>query len=607
MADRSHGDAEYADGERSTRRARDPGTVIAAVLFVGLAWFLWSGTMHAGWISEDTSVVRRLLERGPLDDWFGSQYGASAIRFWRPLVSTTMWIQLELFGPDAFALRVFDAVAHAVGALFLYRLARALGCSTVGGLTGALMTFAFPHQGGTVTWVVGRVDALCWPLVVGTALAAVRGRTSTAATCAFLALATKEMGAAAAPFAVACAWAAPRERCPDAARGAFLACVGTAAALLMRTTALGTLVGGYPTASSFPDFDGPWSLFVAVWSWIGSWMAALWNGVAATGPLVFALPFAIALSYAGGRLRSGVVMASLGAHLASLVVVASLLRNGGPTPEHTRWMLVPDGILCLAWAGCFGVGPWLREIARGIPSAIAVVLALSVFVDRALRARTSTTIGPPPPSRPPTSPAPSRTSSSASLRTAARSSRSIRPASTPGAGVPAPLRTSRSLPSAARKRAARGLALAPDLRRTDLPPARRRHRRRGAGRVLLPENFATDLTLDGPDTVAIAGVDTGGALYRVEDDAGLVAVLVCELGFDVAPLPPQPASGYTLEAIFGSVGRTTELWRTLMLASDFGARRVELFFALPDGRATRWVEVGWDEDTVRALAPRLGH
>ncbi|QDU84896.1 hypothetical protein Pla163_20140 [Planctomycetes bacterium Pla163] len=559
--------------------------LIAPLVLVLVAACLWRGTWSAGWISEDAAVVRHLGQHGGLGDWFDSQYGMRSILFWRPLVSTTLALQLDLFGPDPTALRLFNALCHLGGALVLMRLARALGCGAWASLVAGLLALTFPHQGGTVTWIVGRVDALCWPLVVGAGLCVARGRPRLAFLCAFAAVATKEMGVAAAPLAVAIAlWSGvDSERLAGLRKAALWAVLGTVVALVWRAFALGEVIGGYPGEKDYSDPLGN-----------------LVDGFLVLGPIAFSLPFAIGLGLGAHVLRGGSIKIGAAASAAALVPLIPLLRTG-VQPEHLRWLLVPDGLLCLAWAGCSARAPWLREPVRAVPMGVLLAGSLFLVGTRYAQARTSVVTW-----------AAAADQVEAFVAPLATLSRTGDPNGMPLLALDVPRLDATNtaytlhlgLPEHFRPPLAPlGRAIWPwrpvyGNLRLDPPGS-------AVDGVFDPSRSPGTLVVDGPRELGIQGIDTHGTHWKVAGE-GLSIVLATELGYELAPLPAPSADpgGYTLEALLGAAG-ATELWRTLAFVSDFGSRRALFTFVTRDGRSSHWIDLRWDDATVAALVDEL--
>jgi hypothetical protein len=559
----------------------------ALIAFVAVALvcaWIWRGAFDAGWISEDTSVVRHLATHAGAADWFQAQYGMSSIRFWRPLVTASLELQLWLTGADPAAMRLLNMTAHLVGAYLVYWLARALNGGSVGSLAAALAAATFPFQGGTAIWIVGRVDALAWPLVVAAAIGAARGRGLVAALFVVLALATKEIGAAAVPLALAAAWCAPHLDVARRRRIYLWIVAGAVLALTWRAFALGTFVGGYPGTD----------LFAAP-------LAAARHGIAALGALPGVVVFVALLGLLARSIQRRVLIVGVVGALGALAVVAPLLADGVPRLEHRRWLIVPDGCVCLAAGALIGrLRVRANDPVRAIPALAATLLVVAgigwrtadaredvvawtrasveaqAFVDRLA----ATLANEPARTEPLFAVDVPRLSSDGRAYTLhlGLADRFRAPIAAPGPREVWPWR--------------------PFFGNTELPaPAPVRG---GAWRV---EDVVATLALEGPLDVQLRGDDSGGIVFAptsAADAAGLRVVLATEIGYDVAPLPAAGPTGWNVHQILGASG-ATQLWRTLMFAGEAGARRAWFAFVASDGRVSRFVELTFDDATVELL------
>jgi hypothetical protein len=565
--------------------ARREGLFAFVAVLLVCVW-IWRGAFDAGWISEDTSVVRHLATHAGAADWFQAQYGMSSIRFWRPLVTASLELQLWLTGADPAAMRLFNLTAHLGGATLVFWLARALRCGTVGSLAAALAAATFPFQGGTAIWIVGRVDALAGPLVVAAALAAARGRGLVAALFVVFALATKEIGAAAVPFALAAAAQAPQLDAPRRRRTYLWVCAGAAVALLWRALALGTFVGGYPGTD----------LFAAP-------LASARHGIAALGALPGVVVFVALLGLLARSIRSRVLIVGLVGALGALAVVAPLLADGVPRLEHRRWLIVPDGCVCLAAGALIGrLRVRASDPVRAIPALAATLLVVAGIGWRMADAREDVVAW-------------KRASTEAQVfvdRLAQTlASEPARPEPLFAIGVP-------RLSSDGRAYTLH-LGLADRFREPIAAPGPREvwpwrpffgntelaspgPERGGAWRI---EDVVPALALEGPLAVRLSGDDSGGVVFAPATAADVVdvrVVLATELGYDVAPLPAPGPNGWTIDQILGASG-ATQLWRTLLFAGEAGARRAYFAFVAADGRLSRFVELTFDDATIEILRP----
>lgn len=360
---RGDGDAAPAVGARAARAA--------FILLVGAgALLLAAEGLNAGPVSDDAAALGYVHAHGPLADFAGPQYDLRTVRFWRPLVTASLGLQEALTGTDFLALRLFNLACHAASALLAAALARRLGLRPAAAVLAAALALTFPYQGGTVTWIVGRVDSQCLPLVLATAWAALARRPLLSALAALAALATKEAGAAAPLVAAALLWGRG-DGALAALRGAWPAAAGTAVGLVARRLAIGEWVGGYPSEVQAVGDD-------------------LLGGLAAVaralGPTALALPLLLALAAASRRGAWRAAAGALLAGLACLAPLAPLLASGALEPVHRRWLLAPDLFLGLATAAALGRAAPPGGLSPGGPrrwvAAVAWLLAGLLVVAR---------------------------------------------------------------------------------------------------------------------------------------------------------------------------------------------------------------------------------
>jgi hypothetical protein len=341
-----------------------------AALAVALLSFV--GTFGAGLISEDAAALRWVHEHGALADWCSSEYDLRSVLFWRPLVTTTLGVQQALTGTAVEPLRLFNVGCHALTALLAGLLALRLGGGRVGALVASLLAALFPYSGGTVVWIVGRVDAQCAPLVLGALLFALDGAFVGAFVIGFLALATKEIAF------VLPAWglllACGRGDSPRAAlRVALPLALALCCALLARRAALGVWLGGYPD-QALEWQAAPRSLLALA--------RALWPlGGLALAALVVAL----------ARRREGAraILACLACALVAAAPLVHVLNSGTVAPEHRRTLLVPALALALA-AGAraqalFALFDPAARRALGLGVGLPLLAALAWLAQRDVR------------------------------------------------------------------------------------------------------------------------------------------------------------------------------------------------------------------------------
>ena len=210
-------------------------------------------------------------------------------------------------------------------------LAARLRAPVFGLLIAGVWLASFPFQGGTATWVVGRVDSLCLPFLLGSALAGAAGRPGAGALACLGAAATKEIGFAAPLWFVFAALGAGR---PKALRSAVWPLVTGALVFGFRRFAIGDWIGGYPKLGPGPE--------------LADWLRGAFELLALGGALGPLLVVALLLSavFARERLRPALALVACGG--VALAVLLPLVAGGGIAPEHRRWWLIPDAIFGLA-------------------------------------------------------------------------------------------------------------------------------------------------------------------------------------------------------------------------------------------------------------------
>ncbi|QDU67395.1 hypothetical protein [Engelhardtia mirabilis] len=358
-----------AQGGRAGHSIRLVWSLVSVLVLAGALLMVW-GSLHAGPVSEDSAALGYVHREGPWADLWGAQYGLRTVLFWRPLVTASLGLQEAVSGSAMLPLRVFNLACHVLSALLAAALARRLGGGWLAAAAAVAIAITFPYQGGTVTWIVGRVDSQCLPLVLLTAWASLAGRRWTAGLAALAALATKEAGAAAPLVAAALLWGRG-DSVAATLRGALPAAVGTAVGLVARTLALGEIVGGYAPEGRPVGGD-------------------LWGGLTSAavslGNLPLALPALVVLGLLAGRARPRAIVGAALAALATVLPLVPLLDAGDLELVHRRWMLAPDVFLGLTLALCLGApGPGRR--ARLVPTLAALSILLLVVGQRAQDAR----------------------------------------------------------------------------------------------------------------------------------------------------------------------------------------------------------------------------
>jgi len=344
--------------------------VVIPLAAVAPSW----GTLGAGLVAEVSAVLGFVHREGPFADWLTSQYDVRFVRFWRPLATTTIGLQVMWTSADAVPLRLFNLACHASTAVLIARLALRLSLGKWGAFVAGILFAFYPHQGGTVTWVVGRVDSLCLPLLVAACLSALDGRPVRTAIFSFLAMATKETALVLPLWIfVLTLGRNPQKRLSSAARSAAPAFLVLCGVLVWRRLALGVWLGGYmPLGGAAPGLG---ELLVP-----GLWHAlvVLYPGLLITGALGL-------LAHLSGCHVRRIWICGLVASLVGILPVMEILAIEGAVSTNLRRFLLTDTGLALAMAACFA-GPPRR---KAVFSVLLLVL-VGTIAWRGVASRTST-------------------------------------------------------------------------------------------------------------------------------------------------------------------------------------------------------------------------
>lgn len=353
-------EAAEAGAPRRARLGKLGGGLAVALLAVGPSW----GTLQAGWIAEDAAILGRIHRTGALADWTGSQYGLGLVSFWRPVVSTTWALQEAWTGIATPPLRLLNLLSHVGCALLAVGVVRRLGGRLPAALLAGALIGLFPHQGGTVTWIAGRVDTLSGLFLMLAAWAVLGRRPAWAALPAFLACASKEVAFVVPVWVVALLWARgdpPRE----VVARSLAVVLATVAAFVWRGLALGAWVGGYP--AGVPGLGGAFEAAGVV--------------AQASAPLFGLVLAAIVLGRASGGLGVRVAIAGLVCAGVGFLPLLPMLANGVLEPQNGRWLFVGEMGLVLACAAGL-----LRSPVRAPVAGVLIGLGALVCVWRGVGA-----------------------------------------------------------------------------------------------------------------------------------------------------------------------------------------------------------------------------
>lgn len=370
--------AELLDAPGPSRVGRLVRTLGCALPGLLLLALLSQGTLGAGLISDDGAALGYVHRVGPFADVLGPQYGLDSIRFWRPWVTASLGLQLGATGIDPLAFRAFNLACMGLALVLAAGLGRRVGGHFLAGLTAALLLASFAFQGGTVTWVVGRVDSQCLPGILLAIWGCVARRQGWALLGLVLACGTKESGFVSAPAGTVLLMAAGRSL-PSALSQAAPLWLGTAALVVLRRMALGEWVGGYSVEVALPWGALPSALFELVGN---AWRAHL-------GVILLAL----ALRFQG-RAPLRALLGSWLLFLGPALLLVPLVSSGELAPEHRRWLCIPEALM---WIGAAALwqprsGARLQAPTRGFDrrQLIPAVVLLVVVAEQGYRARLDT-------------------------------------------------------------------------------------------------------------------------------------------------------------------------------------------------------------------------
>ncbi len=594
MAERAEVGEPSAGGPARARRARWAAVVVA--LFAVLPTL---PSLGAGLVSDDTAALAWVHAHGPFADWTTSQYDLRTVRFWRPLVTTSLALQERTTGIAPVPLRLFNLAGHVASALLVLALGLRLGLALGGALAAGILAALFPHQGGTVVWIVGRVDSLTIPLVLGALVLALDGRRAASALVAALACASKEIAFVLPALVVLFAWA--RADGPRAiVRATWPVLAAVALCFVWRRLAIGVWRGGYPSAGV------PLSEAIDGWAHAVRWSL-----------LVLALVVPCAAVAKTLRLR-----VALGAALAA-VVAALPLADVRAADEHLRTILLADLCLVLALGACAGRRPARPVLAFGVPLAgvvFALLWAVAAFRAKDVLADVHAW----------TRAAELAESVERDVRAALAD---VAPSDEPVlVAFPAARDGAHVLAWGGPDRFRPPFELAPRPVWTDRPLFGPPYPERDhAGARLGP--LVLDPTRRAPAALAVALLDEGApaSALRVDarvfgDDAPgapaielgplvapapLEAIVYTDLGYDVAGLGTLPAGERVVIALRDVLlARGAPLYEALVIADDFGATEARLELRIPaaDGRvaaaASPWIPLTWESGLSDLVYPK---
>ena len=365
-------------------RTREPGPLTVAApqplprafwwlpLLVLAAWF----PVDSYWASDDFFALHWAKDFGNvLRDFTGPWYGAEDLFFfYRPLITLSLWLELQVAGAHPFLAHFDNALVHAGSAMLvgcLWRRWLSDGYAFAAGLVWGLS----PMHIGAVAWAIARTDGFSCALALGSALLFCRWLEGTsrrhASLLAFaLALACKETVLPLPALMALLAFVrAPREGMVARAKFALNASWPHFAMLLAylawRLACLGRM-GGYDAAA----YDAA-PMALGLVHYAGglvnplSWVPLLSDGrllplpAWAMATIGFA-PAALGVALCVGKGRFGALLGSLAWFLCASVPMASFFAQSD-NHHNLRYF-------CLAFVGLAGL------VAAGGRIAVAIAL-----------------------------------------------------------------------------------------------------------------------------------------------------------------------------------------------------------------------------------------
>lgn len=146
-------------------------------------WFLWLPALVLAawfpidpyWASDDFFALHWAQDFAHvLEDLTGPWYGAADLFFfWRPLITFSLWLELQVAGAHPFLAHFDNALVHAISALFvgcLWRRFLSDGYAFLAGLAWGLS----PIHVGAIGWAIARTDGFSCCLALASAVAFAR-------------------------------------------------------------------------------------------------------------------------------------------------------------------------------------------------------------------------------------------------------------------------------------------------------------------------------------------------------------------------------------------------------------------------------------------------
>lgn len=137
--------------------------------------------LHVRWLTRAAHETKLLF-----DNFVGPWMGDGAVKFYRPLISVTLWLDYKVWGFNAAGFHLTNVLFHVASAFCLFfigqRLASLAGykgetARTIGIFT-SLLWGVYPLSAEAVAWITGRVDATVTAFSMGSLLTYLQWRES---------------------------------------------------------------------------------------------------------------------------------------------------------------------------------------------------------------------------------------------------------------------------------------------------------------------------------------------------------------------------------------------------------------------------------------------
>ncbi|MBI3767454.1 MAG: tetratricopeptide repeat protein [Deltaproteobacteria bacterium] len=363
--------------------------VLAGVVFLA-ALAVYLNTLAHGFVWDDLITLDQRVRfyRSPLDAFLEPADIPGFPGVFRPLTSTSLWLDQYLWWRNPFGFHLTSVLLHALNAALVYLVARRIGCHAPAALVGALLFAVHPIHTEAVAWVTARVDVLATTFTLLAMLAFARlrarprdvwGMAIAIAVCAFAAAASKEPGVVVPALIVAAAMV-PTARAVITDRTAWIGVAASSAgvlaylALRQVNRAGGAEHLAAPTAASLGRLFLAFGFYVerlVVPVELCAYLPEVPGGATVVAFAILGL-VAVALAARAPRARFAVLWILVTLAPSMLVVLADI----SVTAVAERYLYLPSIGLALLAAIVLAARPPLRRLA---PEAVAIAAVLALL------------------------------------------------------------------------------------------------------------------------------------------------------------------------------------------------------------------------------------